>query len=104
MGPKTKELTKTLDALIELLNDVGESHWSSWMQKSNKRILNSDYSGIEHLLGAFGGMGSFNDLVLMKVNGHRIKESQTADLNSKLSELRTSIYTLANEIRRDVER
>jgi len=64
MGPKTQELVSVLEELTSLLESDGDSHWSNWMQKAKARLLNSDYSGVEYLLSAYGGMGSLNDLVL----------------------------------------
>lgn len=64
MEPKTQQLMKLLEELIALLNKYEIQNWSKWMQKALQRIENSDFSGITHLLRAYGGMGSFNDLVL----------------------------------------
>jgi hypothetical protein len=57
-----EQLCTLLAALIDILDEEGDSHWASWMRSSRKMISAGDPSGIEHFLGAFGGMGSFNDL------------------------------------------
>ena len=64
MGPKTKELIEVLSSIIELLESGGETHWVAWMRKSKSRLEASDFSGITHLLEAYGGMESFNDLII----------------------------------------
>ena len=71
MGSKTKQLIEILDPIVAILDADGESHWRKWIASSKSRLTNSDYSGIEHLLGAYGGMGSFTDLVIGQsmVNG-----------------------------------
>uniref|UniRef100_A0A973ZZ61 DUF6966 domain-containing protein n=1 Tax=Bradyrhizobium septentrionale TaxID=1404411 RepID=A0A973ZZ61_9BRAD len=58
------ELIAVLDRLAALLReDKWGSHWADWMEKSRREIADSDFHGIERLLSAYGGMGSFNDLV-----------------------------------------
>jgi hypothetical protein len=64
MTTKLDELREILNEIILLLESDGEEHWSRWMRQSRSRLLKSDYSGIEHFLSAYGGMGSFNDLVI----------------------------------------
>lgn len=105
MGPKTKELIQVLNEIISLLNDDDNSHWEKWMISAKTRLINSDYSGIEHLLGAYGGMGSFNDLVI----GHSIENSKfqwkpnAKENNDKLNELRHRAYEIADYIKRNHE-
>ena len=83
MGPKTTELVSLLDSATALLRSCGEEHWAFWLEKDAARMRASDFGGIEHLLGAFGGMGSVNDLVLHPMNGHRLAESEMALVNEK---------------------
>ena len=97
------ELLTVIDELIQLLEVNGEEHWSRWMRTSRDRLLASDYSGIEHLLSAYGGMGSFNDLVICQSyeNGQfRWKEGHV-EKNNRLNELRSKAWELADAIRRD---
>lgn len=63
MGQKTEELIDVLDQLVKVLESDGEMHWSRWMRKARALLIDSDYSGITYLLSAYGGTGSFNDLV-----------------------------------------
>ena len=62
MEPETTELVDTLAEAIALLRKHGVAHWANWLEKDKRLIGCSDFYGIEHLLSAFGGMGSFNDL------------------------------------------
>lgn len=94
MGPRTKLLVETLGETIALLREHGEEHWSAWLSKSMHCLENADFYGITHLLSAFGGMGSFNELSLHK-EGILLIES-----NDQLHMLKERIYTLAEEIRR----
>ena len=59
MTTQLDELLDILTEIVELLEADGESHWLGWMRQSQERLLNLDYSGIEHLLSAYGGHGFF---------------------------------------------
>jgi len=56
------ELRRHLAGLIAILDEERDSHWSRWMRDSDSMLAKGDLEGITHFLGAFGGMGSFNDL------------------------------------------
>jgi hypothetical protein len=100
---KLDELVTVLDAIIQLLESDGEQHWSRWMHKSRARLLDLDYSGIEHLLSAYGSMGSFNDLVICQgfENGELRWKEGHAEKNDRLDELREKAWDLADYIRRN---
>ena len=101
MGPMTIQLCERLRETARLLRTAGESHWAKWMETSLRRIENGDFSGVEHLLGAYGGMGSFNDLVLAAVNGQAVNDENWREYNDRLDDLRGQLYTLANDVRRN---
>jgi len=65
------ELIKTIfDELIAIFTSAGEINWLNVMYKFRQRIETSDINEIRCLLSEiltiYGGMGSFNDLVLYK--------------------------------------
>ena len=93
MGPKTAELIKVLEEMLSILEREKEQHWSQVIADCKKRIEKSDYSGIEKLLGCYGGMGSFNDLVL--------SPSTENKENEDLYNLRSKAWELAEAIRHD---
>jgi len=84
-----------------LLESDGEQHWSGWIRRSLDRLLRSDYSGIENLLSAYGGMGSFNDLVICQnyENGEFSWKGGRIEKNDRLDELRGNAWELAEQIR-----
>lgn len=92
MGPKTQQLVMVLDELVAALTDLGEPHWRSWLSESAARLRDADSAGITHLLAAYGGMGSFNDL-LFDGSDKRARRAE---------ELRSRAWTLATEIHREV--
>lgn len=102
MGKVTEELIKELEELIHFLDSQNESHWSLWFRRCHKMLINSDYSGIPRILGAYGGMGSFNDLVLTK----KLPDGSTSlcpNENDNLDRLRNSIGEKANYIKSNHE-
>ena len=105
MGPKTRELAETLSSLVVVLEADGNEHWSQWITDAFARISGDDYSGIEKLLGAYGGMGSINDLVLGQsyANGEFSWKPGHAALNERFSTLSSRAWELANDIRRENE-
>lgn len=52
-------------------------------------------------MAKFGGMGSFNDLVLAPENKHEIKPSEVERANDLLIELRSKIYASGNKLLRE---
>lgn len=93
MGPKTKKLTNVLSEIIEILDEDGQLHWSKWMAQAKSRIEASDFSGIEKVLGAYGGMGSFNDICLKR----------TTRKNENFDQLQSQAWSLATEIKHEHE-
>jgi hypothetical protein len=59
---------------------------------------------VEHLLTAFDGMGSFNDLYLCKANGHAISENEEFEVNANLNRLSSRLYDLAAQPKREREK
>ena len=102
MGPLTTELIGVLSELAELLDSDGERHWRSVILTVRSGLEASDHSAIERLLGTYGGMGSFNDLVL----GQTSKDGEFAwkpghkEANERLNALRSRAWQLAQAIRR----
>jgi len=97
-------LLATLADLSALLRSHGETGWGEWIERSSELIAAGDAYGLEKLLGAFGGMGSFNDLVLHEHNGHPLTSSGADDANHTLSELRTSALVDVQALRRSLDR
>jgi|SRR3954452_822900 hypothetical protein len=93
-------LLLTLRDIESILERVGEEHWRRWIA-ARKNDINAWYEdGVSDLLSGYGGMGSFNDLVLHPMNGHRLSDSETASINEGLSTLRSTAYRQAMELRR----
>ncbi|MEP1086951.1 hypothetical protein [Algoriphagus sp.] len=78
-----------LDKLIILLNEDNQKNWAEWFLKA-KNVLREDIeSSVSKILGAYGGMGSFNDAYLSKITRN----------NENFSALRTQLWYLAMEVK-----
>jgi hypothetical protein len=102
MGPKTEELICVLEQLATVLESDGDTHWSLWVRKARARLLDSDYSGITYLLSAYGGMSSFNDLILgQSYDGDAFSwKPGHVELNKRFDKLRNDAAQLADAIKR----
>ncbi|MGB3693161.1 MAG: hypothetical protein WA865_07720 [Spirulinaceae cyanobacterium] len=103
MDSQIEQLIAVLDQIASLLDSDGETGWHSQIVESKRRLLNSDYSGIEYLLGAYGGMGSFNDLVICQglKDGKFAWKPGYIEKNNLLNELRTKAWEIATFIKRN---
>ena len=95
-GPNTDKLIEVLDELVLLLRDLDHHHWSQWMAESARRLRRDDFSGITHLRSAYGGMGSFDDILPLLADSPGQAEAERARA------LRAAAWDLAEAIRRDV--
>jgi hypothetical protein len=100
---RASRLENLLDEAVALLEKHGETYWAAWMATCRRTIAAGDAYGVDYLLSAFGGMGSFNDVLLLRANGNTIDESEEAFVNTRLEELRTDIWSDATEIRRSID-
>jgi len=101
MGPKTTELVNQLDECAAFLKACSEVKWAQWLEKCSSLLKSGQISGIDHFHGAFGGMGSANDIVLHPMNGHTIEESEINAANEKLRAYFSTIGKLAEEVRKN---
>jgi hypothetical protein len=81
-------LLADLGTLHQWLEDRGESLWADWLASSRQQIMAHDGNGLSHLLRAYGGMGSFNDLQISRA----------------MERLRTQIFSDATALLADLER
>lgn len=99
MDKNTKKLLSTIDKQISILKMHGESHWLKWLEEDKRLIEQGHIGGIEHLLSAFGAMGSINDLYLCKENGHLINDKETSSVNEEVVKNNIKIYDLATKVK-----
>jgi hypothetical protein len=96
---RLQHLRDVLQETLTLLSQHGEGHWAAWLATCERDLAAYDTHGLDRLLGAFAGMGSFNDLLVLKVNGHRIELAQQTAVNRRIAQLRNEIWTEATALR-----
>lgn len=100
---RVQRLLCGLDEAIALLDQHGEGHWAQWMRTTRAEVQSQDARGLDRLLRAHGGMGSFNDVVLTHLNGHQIDPNEEPWVNERLGALRSSMYENASALRHDLD-
>lgn len=90
-----------LEEAESLLRKHGIAHWADWLKKDAHFLRNLDFYGIEHLLSAFGGMGSLNDLGLAEPSKDNRNVLVASVDDSRFQSLLNDIYTLATKLSRE---
>lgn len=83
-----KEIKDIMSDIIEILSKNNEECWAEVFNRHLIQIENDDEEGRYNVKKLYGGMGSFNDVVLHK-DGLPVK-----DENEKLDALRKKLYYL----------
>lgn len=95
-------LAENLGEVATLLRDHGETHWLKWATTCSHELETYDAAAFAHVLGAFGGMGSLNDLLILRVNGHIVAPERESAVNRRLGDLRAAIWGDATALRHDL--
>lgn len=107
MADATDKLLKCLADTVVLLRLNNQSCWADWFEEVHNWIGGGDHHAVEQLGKAFGGMGSFNDLVLQsRTPRHEYPyvvcwSENDIKANERLAALRTRMFELLIEIRRE---
>lgn len=83
--------------LVGLLQEAEESFWSNTLSRGLEQIESHRLAGATYILGCFGGVDTFSDLVI----GERWSRSDPLrfrNLNARLHHLRTRTFESANAI------
>jgi len=78
-----------------MLTGNGSDIWVEHLERSAAAMENSDAWGLHRFFGAYGGAGSFNDIVLQR--GARALVAE----NERFDHLRLSAWQLARRLRHD---
>ncbi len=95
-------LRANLDEVGTLLRDHGETHWLTWVVACRTRLDSHNSAVFDDLLGAFGGMGSVNDLLILAANGHLVRPEDETAVNDRLTALREAIWDDGTMLRHDL--
>lgn len=89
---------EALAGLIELLGLVDEESWRSVLQRN---LAEWDRArDVRPHLAVYGGIGSFNDVLLTAANGHRVARVQEGWVNECFDALQSACWTAASRIAR----
>lgn len=94
-----KQYENALHAMGQLLAAVGEKHWSAWIRDDLERW--SSRAEVDHHLSAYGGMGSFNDLIICPENGHIVTKVQEPWANETFEWLKSLCFQFARDPSKD---
>jgi hypothetical protein len=98
-----QRLLRTLNELVALLRRYDEIFWAERMESDRAKMERGDAFGLRHLLSAFGGMGSLNDLLIQPLNGHRVGEAEVRSINEQLRLLTSAVWSDADAMVRELE-
>ncbi|MEW6357763.1 MAG: hypothetical protein AB1696_15630 [Planctomycetota bacterium] len=99
-----KREQRLLDLMAELadfLDRYGEAHWAGHFRTCRERLgylIQEDAPREEKaeaaamIRSAYGGMGSFNDLIICRTNKHPVEESEEEAVNTELQRLSGEVY------------
>lgn len=95
-----QQLLLDLDELIQLLRKHGENRWADALSKDKLGLEAHETRPVGRLLSAFGVMGSFTELFLHPSNGHAIKEEEVAEVEQRLADLSSQIWSHAKYMKK----
>lgn len=91
------ELGDNVAQLIGLLEESEDAFWIPYLRRGLSQVRENRLSGATFILGCYGGMETFSDLVI----GRRFEHSDPLkfrNLNARLAHLRTRTFDSANAI------
>ena len=100
MGLKTERLIAALGEVAFLLQENGDKYHANKVAKAKLMLEQSDFRGISHVLSVFNGKSSIYDVDWPSTS----METDQISVDDRFQGLSSTIYDLAEEIRREVER
>lgn len=85
-----------LKAMYYLLERTGVRFWRDWIDEDLRHWETS--KSVKHHLSAYGGMGSFNDVVICRMNNHKVTRQQEFWVNPLFADLKSICYYFAKNI------
>lgn len=88
--------TELRETLLDFKNFFKEVEDNSWLSIFDRLLLYDtvDCHFLNQLSNLYGGMGSINDLCILRINGHNVVDEDEAKY--KLDKLRNELYTIIN--------
>lgn len=95
-----EELLASLTSIRDFLLKFNEQRWSSQIEQTIKDSTSNESEMLQKVESFFGGMGSINDLMIAKVNGHFIEPHEEQEVNKELQVLCDNMSTLIEKVQR----
>jgi len=90
---------ESLQAMEFFLKEVGEEHWLKWIEKDLDEWVSK--RSVTHHLSAYGGMGSFNDVVICRANNYAIPDGADSWADPIFSWLKSLCFFFAKNPEKD---
>lgn len=87
-----RQLLDALDNCVALLRGAGETQFANCLDKDRTLIANGKTRALQHLLSAYGGAGSINDLLF-----------EDDALNKEFIKVRTEVWKHAAAMLRELD-
>lgn len=94
------KLVGELDRLVRHLERYQEKRWREFFGDMKRRVEQGDGEAVGNLARLPGGMNSFSDLVICRINGHKIEPHEEDSANEELARLRESVVATAVRLKR----
>lgn len=85
-------LNKALEECLVMLRTANETLFVDWLETDRAKIANGKTRALQHLLSAYGGAGSINDVLLEDARAQR-----------RFSKLRSEIWKHADAMLRELD-
>lgn len=91
------ELGDNISQLIGLLEESEDPFWIPYLRRGLNQVRENRLSGVTFILGCYGGIETFSDLVIGK-DFESSDPLKFRNLNARLAHLRTQTFESANAI------
>jgi len=85
-------LLKAIDECVAVLREANESQFADWLENDRAKIVTGKTRALQHLLSAYGGAGSINDILL-----------EDSRAQKRFSKLRSEIWKQADAMLRELD-
>jgi hypothetical protein len=97
-----QELKTSLAETSELLRRYGAPAWAAFLEHCLRGLTRYDAYALDELVGAYGGAGTLNDLVLGAPMPGGGLSAELVAANDQLDALRHQCYCAAQDLRRQL--
>ncbi len=96
-----EQISETVGQIANLLERYKVKFWAATFKETHEKLERAITNGWEHDISTairtmrswYGGMGSFNDLIISNLNRDEIAEQEETSANKKLQDLSSKLYS-----------